>query len=241
MMTMISTIFSLIDMIAVGCSVIGKSHVKSGKPNQDAFLIKHYPWGQVLAVADGVGSDQNSEYASSAVVTAVDDVFATFQSEDIDQLPMLLCNRFASLMDGAPMRRAGTTCIFCVNHKEAGLILGQIGDGICCGLIDDHPIVLLNKKAAFTNIVEPLTVNSSANSWHVVQYLGVSSASLMLATDGIADDILPGKEVAFTRHLISTVAGKQSEEQQRQLTEILEGWATPDSNDDKTVALYHFA
>ncbi len=209
-------------------------------PNQDAVLVRQYPFGFVLAVADGIGSDKNSEYASMSAVSAVHDVFSTITVDEIEHVSEKMSARFTELMSEAPMKEAGTTCIFCAHTETLGLVLGQIGDGICCGRIEDQPFILKEKDSEFSNIVEPLSVAHMPCEWTVVQYRGVSKVKLMLATDGIADDIIPGKEIAFSDYLLSAIEALPDDEKENKLREIIDKWETPNSNDDKTIALYSY-
>ncbi len=55
----------------VGAAVLGTSHIKSGKPCQDAFAYKQLPDGTMLiALSDGAGSAAKAEEGSAQVVQA---------------------------------------------------------------------------------------------------------------------------------------------------------------------------
>ena len=222
---------------AEAASLIGKSHKSKDLPNQDACFVKNTSNGIVIAVADGVGSDKDSEYASQAAVHAVYDIFMQYHPEQVDILGCLICKRFDELMSDAPSRVAGTTCIFCVLLNGTDMFLGQAGDGVCCGFIDNEPFILKNKNSDFANIVCPMFVGCSREAWSIMHFQGVSSTELMLATDGIADDILPGMEAAFARHLVSELERLPQQDRGAAVMEMLEHWETPNSFDDKTIAL----
>lgn len=66
--------------IAIGCSVIGGSHVRKGLPNQDSYLVRRDPKNGALfvAVADGVGSEPRAEEGSSFAVRAAADAMSHF-------------------------------------------------------------------------------------------------------------------------------------------------------------------
>lgn len=223
--------------LIIAASTIGKTHVSRNMPNQDAYLVEEFENGFCLAVADGVGSDTNSEFASKAAVEAVRDVFINYTPEMLNNLHKLLCDSFNVKMQDAPVASSGTTCIFCVYLYEQGLFLGQVGDGICSGFVDGEPFVLAEKESDFSNLVHPLVVDCQPNLWKIIHFQGVASIELMLATDGVADDILPGKAPNFSRYLISLVAEFSEAERQNYLTDILQNWETPNSNDDKTIIL----
>ncbi len=221
-------------------SVIGRNHVMTGFPNQDAVAIKRLLNGNILAVADGVGSDKHSEYASQSAVEAVIEVFSQIFAGELgmDDLAESLCFTFVKILRDKYSGNPSTTCVFCAHLYDAGVYIGQIGDGICCGYQNGEPFVLINKNAEFTNIVEPLNTNCSPSEWKIFHIESTESLELMLATDGIADDILPGKEVAFAHYLIDSLE-RTGEKRQEKLEDLLLNWETPKSFDDKTIALYH--
>lgn len=227
--------------LAEAGSVIGRNHELAGLPNQDAMSVKHFETGVVLVVADGVGSDEHSEFASQSAVEAVMDVFSrvmekTLEKEDIAET---LCSMFAKKLREKFDGTAATTCVFCAHIFNEGVFLGQIGDGICCGYHNGNPFVLVSKDADFTNIVDPLSPVTSPEKWTICQLTDCQTIEVLLATDGIADDILPGKEEAFAHHLISTFEAIDEDSRQTTIQEMLQNWETPKSYDDKTIALYH--
>ena len=57
--------------ITWGVTTIGPSHIKSGLPNQDAWLSRKYKWGEIIAVSDGVGSRARSDIGSKAICKSV--------------------------------------------------------------------------------------------------------------------------------------------------------------------------
>ena len=227
-------------LLLVACSCIGKNHIASGLPNQDAYWTSHYPYGDIIVVADGVGSEKHSEYASQAVVKAVDSVFSQIAQETlaVEDLVDSLCFQFRQylneLYDGTP----STTCVFCVNLFSKGLFIGQIGDGICCGYINGEQFVFQHKDASFANIVNPLTPGCPPDRWSLMHFSNIQEVEVLLATDGVADDILPGRESEFAHYMVDLV--EKAEKRLDALNDILQNWETPQSNDDKTIGLYHF-
>lgn len=234
--------FSHFDIkVLEGCSVIGRNHVAIGLPNQDAVGIWQFEKGNILAVADGVGSDHHSEMASQSAVEAVIEVFTKVSEHEleVDDIADALCFTFKRLLSEKFDRNASTTCIFCAHLYDMGVFLGQIGDGICCGFQNGAPFIFKEKNADFTNIVEPLTPDCPSDRWKIFHMDSPEVLELMLATDGIADDILPGKETAFAHHLIEVIEKSTANERHEVLEEILTKWETPRSYDDKTVLIYH--
>ena len=222
-------------------SVIGRNHVLAGLPNQDAVCVKRFEYGNILVVADGVGSDSHSELASQAAVEAVIDVFSMMATEGIEEedIAEYLCNLFTKHLQEKYDKYASTTCVFCAHLFEIGVFLGQIGDGICCGYQNGDSFVLSEKNADFANIVEALSPNCSPALWKLYRMNSTKTLELMIATDGIADDILPGKEAAFAHHLISIFESSAIDGRNSNLLDMLRNWETPQSFDDKSIVLYH--
>lgn len=223
-------------------SAIGKSHIAAGLPNQDTVKITKLENGNILVIADGVGSEIHSEMASQAATEAVTEVFCSLDAgmlaeEDIAEM---LCGMFRKRLAAKCVQKTATTCIFCAHLFRKGIFLGQIGDGICCGYQNGSPFVLAEKDADFANVVVPLTSNCSPERWKILKLGATKELELMLATDGVADDILPGKEADFVHHLINVVEAEPDSNRKAVLKNILDHWETPMSFDDKTITLYHF-
>ena len=60
---------------------------------------------------------------------------------------------------------------------------------------------------------------------------------IMLATDGVADDLLPEKRSSFINFLVAQYGGLPATERSRALAKSLREWPTPRHLDDKTVAV----
>ena len=231
--------------LLVGESLVGAAHAGQRQQNQDAVRVQAYSYGSVAAVADGVGSHRYAGYGSRAAVQAVHQVFAQYARRDMDRTRIVraIAGRYVELVQAQYRAWAGTTCIFFAHLYEEGLFLGQVGDGICCGYLNGAPFCLGEREEAFSNLVAPLSAaGGPPPAWRTrfVPKGELRSVELMLATDGVSDDLLPGQEAAFARYLISRAAEARQEERQEALRQILERWETPLSQDDKTIALYRY-
>lgn len=231
--------------VITGASVIGPAHIRQHMPNQDAFKYRNYGYGCVMAVADGVGSDRYSHFGSKAVVQAVHEAFCAYVRGDISrtQITKSIYRHYVSILKTRYQSAASTTCLFAAYIFNQGLYLGLIGDGIICGSINSQPFVMKKKTDSFTNIVKPLSPQRPNPIWTTkfIPEDRLHSIHLMLATDGVSDDILPNKESDFATYLIDCVNAWRAEDRQIKLLNLLENWETPRSLDDKTVVLYqHF-
>ena len=231
--------------VITGASVIGPTHIHQHMPNQDAFKYRNYGYGCVIAVADGVGSDRYSHFGSKAVVQAVHEAFCAYVRGDINrtQITKSIYRYYISILKKRYQSAASTTCLFAAYIFNQGLYLGLIGDGIICGSINCQPFVMQKESDSFTNIVKPLSPQRPNPTWST-KYIPehrLNSIRLMLATDGVSEDILPNKGPDFASYLIDCISAWRTEDRQIKLTNLLEHWETPKSLDDKTIVLFqHF-
>lgn len=233
--------------LLVGESLIGASHLRRRERNQDAVKLRRYGYGCVAAVADGVGSQRFSAFGSRAAVEAVHQVFCAYVRGDVKriQITRTIAQRYVELVKPQYREEAATTCIFAAHLYKEGLFLGQMGDGICCGFVNGAPFFLGEKEETFSNLVAPLSADGQepVQSWQTRFISGgrLHSIELMLATDGVSEDLLPGREAVFVRHLIGILTAQDKKTRRERLRQVLEQWETPLSQDDKTIGLYCWA
>ncbi len=233
--------------LLTGASVPGAAHAAQGRPNQDALRLRRYGFGCVAAAADGVGSQRWAEWGSRAAVRAVHAVFRAYARGDVErpQITRAIGARYAALLKPRFRAEADTTCIFLAHLYNKGLFLGQVGDGALCGYINGVPFSLGEKEDGFTNLVVPLSADREAPAtvWRArfIPQNKLQSVELMLATDGVSEDLLPGREGAFARYLLDRAgACRTLREQAGAVRRVLEAWETPMSRDDKTIGLYRW-
>lgn len=230
------------NIILTGASLVGKKHTLDGAESQDALLIRRYPFGTIMSVADGVGSDCYSHFGSLSVVNAVHATFISLANGQIDseQITEKIIQNYIDGIEEEYREHASTTCIYAAHLDGIGMYIGQIGDGICCGNINGEDFILLEKEEDFTNVVTPLSTNNTSGRWHNCFFPDeqLQTAMLMLATDGVSEDILPGKECAYSKYIISRLDNMRSMDRDPYLMKLLKEWETPKSTDDKTFCFY---
>ena len=228
--------------LVAGATRIGLRHIREQIPNQDAILCKRYEHGVIVAVADGVGSDEYSHVGSKAAVFAVHSAFEKLQMGLIDSTKIAesIMESYVTAIDKAYQAQAATTCIYMAFIYERGLYLGQVGDGICCGAINNENFVLQTKDDEFTNVVKPLSAVNCRSEWTeaFVPADKLNSINVMISTDGVSEDILPSKECDFTKFIIDKLHPISSEKRDKYLQSLLKNWSTPQSIDDKTFCFY---
>lgn len=230
--------------ILAGATRIGLKHIHEGLCNQDSILFRQYPFGTVLAVADGVGSECYSQYGSESAVKAVHAAFTALATQQIAaaQITDCIMREYVEGIDEEFKDHASTTCIYAAFLMDSGLYLGQAGDGICGGMLNGQDFILRNKADDFTNVVVPLSASRNVSEWTVafVPVNEIKSGTIMLATDGVSEDIVPGKEGDFIRYVVDHLSELPITAREGYLQHLLENWTTPKSIDDKTFCFYSF-
>ena len=223
---------------AAGCSKIGPSHIKNGQPNQDSFLIRLNDFLKVFAVADGLGSHKYSKKGSRAVCRAVLKTFKSFSEGVIkeEDITGAIEKNYRAALKKRHKSKAGTTCVFCVIFGDV-LYVGQAGDGVCCIDIDGAFKRTAPKGGDFTNEVHALSGDREFNAWKFrrINIAAAKKIEIMLATDGVSEDILPDKMQGFMQYVF-----KRAFAEKRGLKKLLDGWSLPASSDDKTIVVARY-
>ncbi|MFW5980944.1 MAG: PP2C family serine/threonine-protein phosphatase [bacterium] len=232
-------------IIAAGASCTGQAHLKTKTPNQDSYLIREYESGLVLAAADGLGSRKYSHLGSRAICKAVCNAFERWdrlESSDVEKLVELVNKYwFADPSLAGDKSEYATTCLFAIYLKTGELLIAQLGDGIILYKIDEESNVLQEKEDDFSNFTKSIHNCSYAGEWKYKSIdMGNRDLTLMLATDGVSEDLIVEKRGEFLDYLKKRVSqGANLEERNNIISGILEGWITKYHNDDKTLLLLY--
>jgi len=183
----------------VGTSVIGTSHVTSGKPCQDSHGFRILGEDLIfVVVADGLGSADHSEIGShlavdAALISLTDDFLA--QPVPTDETSQACLEKaFAAaravlearaVADGIELRDLGTTliCVICTSEWVA---IGQIGDGAVVARLSDGSMQTLSapQRGEYANETIPLTTRDALN---LVRYClhKTQTRSMAVISDGL--------------------------------------------------------
>ena len=228
-----------------GASVTGPGHAMNGIPNQDAWSVEHYSWGDVLVVSDGLGSclhaEEGSQAACDAVKKAADFCFHNRKMESPD-MPALIQILWRILIFPLPPEECSATCLFVIREKKGMAILGMLGDGLLAAVKSEGNVDLLsaNKDESFSNFTSSLSSANPECDWKIVRSPESAYRGFLLCTDGIADDLLPDSVEAFVNASISYYRNCPKEALTDNLQHWLNDWPVPGHLDDKTIAcLFH--
>lgn len=225
----------------MGASVRGPEHRRAALPNQDAWLVRRTRALTLAVVCDGLGSRPLSASGSRAACRAVADAVRLWNASS-SASPELLLRAVHALwnirVEGAGRDESATTCLFAVLSASRRLVIAQLGDGL----------VLLHKASGATTLEPPadrfgntttgLGIAADLREWRVhIEPALEPGASLLLATDGVSDDILPDRRLELLDHLVSRFGALPPAGRSRAIARELRSWPTPHHQDDKTVAV----
>lgn len=232
------------DWKTFGASVVGPSHVAAGKPNQDAWSAFELGWGYGIAVADGLGSKQHSDWGSQAACRAVEHTARRVwrgepgppvASHSSAMVPGIV-EEWLKAIAPFDARDSAATCLYAVMGPDDQIHLGMLGDGAALAVLDDKSVVVLtdSKEEGFSNVTSALSADTPFSQWRVRSVPVSKCAAVLLCTDGVADDLedLEGFAVGF----VHSSRGLASVTASRRTIELLSAWPVPKHSDDKTLA-----
>ncbi len=203
-----STITTLPHWQITGASAIGKYHHEFGIPCQDAFCYKMLsPFWGVAIISDGAGSQHNSQYGSSLVVT---EAFAAFNEILIHQewfiresvpsdeewrsvVYQVMYQVFNSLYDFAtehefPVNSLAATVIMSV-FSENCVLSAHIGDGRMTVLTTDNEWVAAMNPFKGETVGETVFITNltkvNADLFLATSVLQQPLKAVVLLTDGL--------------------------------------------------------
>lgn len=228
--------------ITFGATVRGPGHIKNGLPNQDSFLIREYKAGTVLVVSDGVGSCKNSDMGSKAVCRAVaaslhDYMNTGDRAADIKDVLRLIHARWLFNLSPLIADTCCATVLFAL-VQQSRIITGRLGDGMICAAINGREIVITDSKEnSFSNVTQCMRYGFRYEDWDIQEFREPEFDFLLLATDGIADDIsLNEKKFGFSRKFALEYLAEEQRLRSLRIRQMLNSWPVPHHSDDKTVA-----
>jgi serine/threonine protein phosphatase PrpC len=219
--------------------VVGPSHRSEGKPNEDSWLGTHGAFGTLIVVSDGLGSRSEARKGAQMACRAVLDAVRAWHragtgavADLLQRIEPLWLERIAPSI----ARDCAATCLFALAHARGHVHVAAIGDGMAflrtrAGRLE---WVVGPRASGFSNDTDAL---GRASSWTHRSFPRAVGEVVVLASDGVSDDLLPdriGDFVVWLMDEFSTLpAQRRCQALRRELTE----WPTPRHNDDKTLAV----
>ena len=222
-----------------GASTVGQTHIANGLPNQDALALIKKKKAIAIAVSDGMGSKPLSQIGSQTAVKCVSAALDLVDSTvDVRDFIRLLCALWRVRIKDTELGKYSCTCLFSVLFSDGRLIAGILGDGVIYARIGQEELTITGKSKEFVNLTIPMD-KCAIEDWQWFERKVSGELRLMLASDGIADDIEDGKFSSFYESLYKNRVLSKGLAKQRNncIKWILEHWTRPYSSDDKTLAV----
>ena len=191
-------------------SVRGPDHIFNNNPNQDSSLIKILSIGLVVVVCDGMGSRSKADVGSKLACRAVVKVLSQLDFDAEDKLVIKdIYQYWINSLGVIHPNHAVTTCLFAWVSHSGRIRTFQLGDGLIVSSVEERKNKCLSEKKTFGNITTGLGISNKFSDWKINQYAFNSGDYIALMTDGISDDIVPGKELEFVQFVIDNTFSKR--------------------------------
>lgn len=227
-----------------GASVQGPLHRREGRPNEDAWLHAHGSFGSLAVVCDGMGSRPNARAGSRAACAAVKEAVARWSK--VDNAPLSYLSHLVELLWRLRLHptkpdSAASTCLLALATAKGTCVVGGVGDGLVLVRTGAALRVIIGDRGQnFANETKGLGASTGPRAWTLVE-LPPTDAELVavLATDGVADDLLHDRLDQFCDWLIDSFKSLTPRERRNRLAAELRAWPTPGHLDDKSLAVIH--
>lgn len=227
-------------MGALCASVIGPAHAEQSLPNQDAWARFGGAYGSGMVVCDGLGSAKHAEIGSRMACKAVAQAAALWSREQPasdEALLRLIHAIWFMKIRSLGSRDCASTCLFTLALTNGELLAAQLGDGMTAMHLAEGFRKLTPPRTGFANETTGLGIAGNVREWQVSRYKAEEAALVFLATDGVADDLIPELLPEFLLELRDALVPLAPRARNLKLRHELENWSAPGHSDDKTMAI----
>lgn len=230
-----------------GASVAGPAHREAALQNQDAwtsglFRTEDGTQVQFLAVCDGLGSRLQSREGARAAVRAARLAvrhWGTARQASPGQLIRLIELLWRLEVSPHDPQACATTCLVAAVQTRSGLsrvTVATLGDGLAAYRENGVVTTVGGRGDGYANQTVALGIPHHMDAWATQIWETEDSFSLILATDGVADDLQPAALPTFLDWL-DGVGQRAPRARGPTLRRALERWPVPGHSDDKTIAV----
>jgi serine/threonine protein phosphatase PrpC len=207
-------------------------------------MVRHYPFGCVFVVADGLGSKRYAAIGSRAVCTACCTAVERWVASRVgspNDLFRLIKKLWLKNIGTHPPEDCSTTCLLGVYLNTGTLLLCQLGDGLVAYSLDGQYHALEKPMQDFSNFTHSIGQSNALENWRyeTLETKG-RHLQLFLATDGLSEDLLEDKIPQFLAYLADTVLprGGKKRNPNRRMRRLLQRWDATYGMDDKTMIFF---
>jgi len=210
-------------------------------PNEDAWKTAEVGGGVIVAVADGMGSSPHAAVGARTAcraAVAATELWWTTPEAPAHTLPALIESLWREWIGPDAPDDARATCLVAGVASDGTLVLAALGDGVVLVAGDETERVLTDERTGFGNETHALGGAPSPRVWRVATGGRLAPGDIvLLATNGVADDLIAQRRRDFARELVRAFGGLPNWQRGVELWRALHDWPTPGHNDDKTVAV----
>lgn len=228
-----------------GASVCGPLHQRERRPNEDAWLRARGGFGSLIVVCDGMGSRPYARHGAKVACAAVREAvvrWSRVEHAPVSYLLHLIEVLWRLNIHPRQPDQSCTTCLFALARQTGEWVVAGLGDGLVLSRTDSEPVSTLisDRGEGFGNTTNALGASAGLKSWKVVELKPTSkNRVVILATDGVGDDLMPEKYDAFCDWLCNEVRPLPPQIRWRTLVSELQDWPTPNHLDDKSLAVLY--
>jgi len=132
-----------------------------------------------------------------------------------------------------------TTCIATCITNSGRLVIVGLGDGIALVRFSDGSLSqIISRDTDFSNRTIALGTPHHLSDWKTFEVEKIAlGTTVLLATDGISDDLMPEKYPEFIEWIMQKFGYLNPAERKKGLRKALLAWPTPLHQDDKSLAV----
>lgn len=227
----------------VGASVCGPAHRVMGLPNQDAWAGRRLHGASVVVMCDGLGSRNAAHIGAQAGCRAAIEaaqIWARQPLAPVELLLRLVHDIWMVVIHPNTRDSCATTCLIVVACDDGRLVAAKLGDGVIAvrAGASRFAAVSTDRGDEFANQTTGLGVAVSLKDWQWQEWRVGPDVCVFMATDGIAEDIVPEKQEAFFEFAAQTYRTIPPARGRRRLARDLRAWPVPLHADDKTAVVF---
>lgn len=221
----------------VATSVRGPAHLQVGLPCQDAWLAVATPRASLAVVCDGLGSRPHSREGSRAATLAVRDAWRLWQRSPVgvvEDLIRIVEAAWRLRLGQVGAEEASTTCLFYAEDGHGRAAQAQLGDGLIARRTTDGAVAVHPSRSEGLGLTHALGTPHTLADWSFAFVEPLAPRErLVLATDGVAEDLKPGRIGDLATWVAEDLGALQRPA--HALARELRNWPVPHHRDDKTL------
>ena len=229
-----------------GASVRGPRNLRQGRANQDAWTRVAGAFGHLIGVCDGMGSRPASDAGARAACRALRRAAHLWPggSSPADRPDPIHLVRLVEILWRLELARrtpaeCASTCLFALREPDGRLLFAGLGDGLAIVRKAGEGLATFGGRSpdAFGDETLALGTPHRIDDWWIATEPPGRGRTVVLATDGVADDLAPARLDAFTDWLADEIGRLPPAARWRRMCRELRAWPVPRHLDDKTVAI----